>query len=130
MANKAFDAGECDSYEEAVKGATDYIAKIDELGGKIAGYQALMQQGADNLLPTDLLKSYNQEFEAAQEGIALLEEASGKSIQELIREYGSLDEAMNAYRKKWVEDFDNGLDELLKNFEEKISQIYNNKKNI
>lgn len=32
--------------------------------------------------------------------------------------------------KKWVEDFDNGLDELLKNFEEKISQIYNNKKNI
>lgn len=30
--------------------------------------------------------------------------------------------------KKWVEDFDNGLDELLKNFEEKISQIYNNKK--
>ena len=96
MADKAFEAGEFDSYEEAVKWATDYIAKIDELGGKIAGYQALMQQGADNLLPTGLLESYDQEFEAAQEGIALLEEASGKSIQELIREYGSLDEAMNA----------------------------------
>ena len=32
--------------------------------------------------------------------------------------------------KKWVEYFDNGLDKLLKNFEEKINQIYNNKKNI
>ena len=96
MAGKAFDAGEFDSYEEAIKWATDYLAKIDELGGKIAGYQDLMQQGVDNLLPTGLLESYNQEFEGAKEGIALLEEASGKSIQELIQEYGSLDEAMNA----------------------------------
>ena len=119
MANKAFDAGEFDSYEEAVKWATDYIAKIDELGGKIAGYQALMQQGADNLLPTDLLKSYNQEFEEAQEGIALLEEASGKSIQELIREYGSLDEAMNALVAN------GSIDSYDKDTTEKLQHVYN-----
>ena len=119
MANKAFDAGEFDSYEEAVKWATDYIAKIDELGGKIAGYQALMQQGADNFLPTDLLKSYNQEFEAAQEGIALLEEASGKSIQELIREYGSLDEAMNALVAN------GSIDSYDKDTTEKLQHVYN-----
>ena len=119
MANKAFEAGEFDSYEEAVKWATDYIAKIDELGGKIAGYQALMQQGVSDLLPTDLLKSYNQEFEAAQEGIALLEEASGKSIQELIREYGSLDEAMNALVAN------GSIDSYDKDTTEKLQHVYN-----